>query len=59
VMTVSDDGRGFEPAGEPDANGGSLGLQLLDDLVQEHRGKLEVRSQSGRGTVVTLELEAR
>jgi two-component system, NarL family, sensor kinase len=59
VMTVSDDGRGFEPAGEPDADGRSLGLQLLDDLVEEHRGKLEVRSQSGCGTVVTLELDAR
>jgi two-component system, NarL family, sensor kinase len=59
VMTVSDDGRGFEPAAEADPGGRSLGLQLLDDLVREHRGRLEVRSQSGRGTVVTLELDAR
>jgi two-component system NarL family sensor kinase len=59
VMTVSDDGRGFEPAAAPAPDDRSLGLQLLDDLVQEHRGTLEVRSESGRGTVVTLELDAR
>jgi two-component system, NarL family, sensor kinase len=59
VMTVSDDGRGFEPAAAPEPGSRSLGLHLLDDLVQERRGRLEVRSQRGGGTVVTLELDAR
>ena len=37
----------------------SLGLRLLEDLVEERRGRLEVHSGSGHGTRVTVELAAR
>jgi two-component system NarL family sensor kinase len=58
VLAVRDDGRGFDPAARPDDNP-SLGLRLLEDLVEEHQGRLEVRSDAGRGTLVTVELAAR
>jgi signal transduction histidine kinase len=57
VLTVRDDGRGFDPgAGAEDAG---LGLQLLEDLVAERHGRLRVASAAGRGTVLTMELAAR
>jgi signal transduction histidine kinase len=58
VLAVRDDGRGFDPAARADDNP-SLGLRLLEDLVEEHQGRLEVRSDAGRGTLVTVELAAR
>jgi len=58
VLAVSDDGRGFDP-GARDGDGPTLGLRLLEDLVEEQQGRLEVHSDAGRGTVVTVELAAR
>ena len=58
VLAVSDDGRGFDPAARA-ADSPSLGLRLLEDLVEEHQGRLEVHSDAGRGTLVTVELAAR
>jgi two-component system, NarL family, sensor kinase len=58
VLAVRDDGRGFDP-GARDADGASLGLRLLEDLVEEHQGRLEVHSGAGRGTLVTVELADR
>jgi two-component system NarL family sensor kinase len=58
VLAVRDDGRGFDPAARA-ADSPSLGLRLLEDLVEEHNGRLEVHSGSGRGTLVTVELAAR
>jgi signal transduction histidine kinase len=56
VLTVRDDGRGFDP---DNVDGdGRLGLRLLEDLTEERRGRLEVSSGAGRGTLVTVELEA-
>ena len=37
----------------------SLGLRLLEDLVADSQGRLEVRSGAGRGTVLTVEVAAR
>jgi two-component system, NarL family, sensor kinase len=59
VPAVSDDGRGFDPAVAGAADGSSLGLRLLEDLVAERQGRLEVHSGAGRGTLVTMELAAR
>ena len=58
VLAVRDDGRGFDPAASA-ADSPSLGLRLLEDLVEEHQGHLEVHSDLGRGTLVTVELAAR
>ena len=59
VLSVRDDGRGFDPAAAGAADGSSLGLRLLEDLVEERQGRLEVHSGAGRGTLGTMELAAR
>jgi two-component system NarL family sensor kinase len=59
VMAVSDDGRGFDPTAAREPGGPTLGLQLLEDLVEERQGRLEVHSRSGGGTVISVELAAR
>ena len=55
-LVVEDDGRGFAP-GERSRRGaeGHVGLTLLEDLVRQARGTLDVRSAPGRGTRVELE----
>ena len=54
VMTVEDDGRGFDPQTE---RIGHLGLRLMDDLVAGNGGRLTVRSAPGSGTSVTVEVD--
>jgi two-component system, NarL family, sensor kinase len=56
-LTVRDDGRGFTPA-EGTPSGSHFGLRLLDDLVAERGGHLDVRSAAGEGTRLTLEVPA-
>ena len=58
VLAVRDDGRGFDPAARADESQ-SLGLRLLEDLLEEHQGRLEIESGDGRGTLVRVELAAR
>ena len=57
VLAVRDDGRGFDPAARA-AESQSLGLRLLEDLLDEHQGLLEIHSGVGRGTLVRVELAA-
>lgn len=54
VLTVVDDGRGFEPTAEPTA--GHFGLKLIRDTVAEAGGTFLVDSLIGRGTRVELSL---
>jgi signal transduction histidine kinase len=55
-LVVSDDGQGFDTAAR--AGEGHVGLTLLDDLVRQSGGRLDVRSQPGDGTTVVLEVPA-
>jgi signal transduction histidine kinase len=56
-LLVSDNGRGFSARDrEQSSAGGHVGLTLLEGLVREAGGMLEVESAPGRGT--TLELKA-
>ena len=55
VLTVRDDGRGFDPADVPP---GHVGLRLLADLVEEHGSDLTVESAPGEGTTVRLVVPA-
>jgi signal transduction histidine kinase len=56
-LVVADDGRGFG-AEERARRGeqGHVGLTLLEGLVREADGRLDVRSQPGHGTTVELDL---
>jgi signal transduction histidine kinase len=58
-LEVSDDGRGFDPAGAGARQRGSVGLELLRGLVAEHDGTLTVGSTSGGGTTLMMELPYR
>jgi signal transduction histidine kinase len=54
VLTVVDDGRGFDPAAKPAA--GHFGLRLIRDTVAEAGGTLRLDSGIGQGTRVELSL---
>ena len=57
-LTVTDDGRGFDPVAAADANSapGHIGTDLLRDLADEAGADLGFESAPGRGTVVRLRL---
>jgi two-component system, NarL family, sensor kinase len=59
-LVVTDDGKGFSLA-ERERRGeeGHVGLTLLESLVRQSDGTLEVRSEPGHGTTVELEVPAR
>jgi two-component system, NarL family, sensor kinase len=59
-LVVADDGRGFAPADRARrGEEGHVGLTLLESLVHQSQGHLEVKSEPGRGTTVELEVPSR
>lgn len=50
LVTLRDDGVGFDPAGTYDGHG----LASLSDRMRSLGGRLEITSQPGRGTTVLL-----
>jgi signal transduction histidine kinase len=57
TLRMRDDGRGFDPEALAERpREGHFGLRVLGDLVREAGGELAVRSASGAGTQVTVEL---
>ena len=54
VLTVVDNGSGFEPTRAKD---GHFGLRLIHDVIHEAGGDLTIESTSNEGTTVTVELE--
>jgi two-component system NarL family sensor kinase len=59
-LVVSDNGRGFTPAERARrAEAGHVGLTLLESLVAQSHGRLDIRSARGGGTTVELEVPAR
>jgi signal transduction histidine kinase len=57
-MTRQQMNRVFEPlyTTRKYAGGCGLGLSIARDIVQRHQGRIEVSSQRGRGTMVTVDL---
>jgi len=51
LVHVADDGRGFDPLGDPPTDG-HVGLAIMRDLVEDAGGELAVASAPGAGTVV-------
>jgi NarL family two-component system sensor histidine kinase YdfH len=56
-LTVEDDGIGFDPAQAADRPG-SYGIRGMKERARTIVGELEVRSAPGKGTTITLEMEA-
>jgi two-component system, NarL family, sensor kinase len=56
VITVIDDGPGFDPSSVPGPADGHLGLMLLTDAADRAGGRLELRSRPGRGTTVRMSI---
>jgi signal transduction histidine kinase len=60
VITVADDGRGFDPARErPRIDEGHLGLAATRERAALVGGSVTIASAEGRGTTITLRLPAR
>jgi len=58
-LVVTDDGRGFTPEERARrADEGHVGLTLLESLVRQARGTLDVRSRPDEGTTVELVVPA-
>jgi two-component system phosphate regulon sensor histidine kinase PhoR len=73
ILTVSDEGDGIAPQHLPrlterfyrvdsarsrESGGTGLGLAIVKHIVERHRGALEIVSEPGRGTTVTVSLAA-
>jgi signal transduction histidine kinase len=58
VLTVEDDGRGFNPAAVPSGDAAGLGLLGIRERVAGFRGTFRLDSAVGRGTRLTVELPA-
>jgi len=64
VVSVADSGNGIDPALLPDifqrgvsGDGGTgLGLPICKEIVEEHGGKIWIKSEKGKGTTVWLTL---
>ncbi|HEY3766651.1 MAG TPA: GAF domain-containing sensor histidine kinase [Gaiellales bacterium] len=55
VLTVTDDGAGFDPA-DPIVRSQHLGLTVMDERARAVHGRLELRSRPGAGTTVRVEV---
>jgi two-component system NarL family sensor kinase len=56
-LTVSDDGRGFEPEEERRRRDeGHVGLQLMREMVRDAGGEMQVESRAGLGTSIRVNI---
>ena len=56
VVTVEDDGRGFETREQAESGGRGLGLVGMAERARFLGGRVAIESASGRGTRVTVEV---
>jgi two-component system sensor histidine kinase PilS (NtrC family) len=57
-MTEEQIERIFEPFSSFSAGGTGLGMSVVYHIINEHRGKIDVKSEVGNGTTITLRLAA-
>ena len=55
-LTVEDDGKGFDPGGQPGPREGHFGLQGMRERMKRLGGFLELKSAPGAGTQVAAEV---
>jgi two-component system NarL family sensor kinase len=53
-LTVTDDGRGFDPERAPGVGEGHLGLTIMRERARGYGGDCEITSAPGEGTRVRL-----
>jgi signal transduction histidine kinase len=54
VLTVTDNGDGFDPDTAPGVEDGHLGLTVMRERARGHGGECTITSTPGKGTRVTL-----
>lgn len=54
VLSVEDDGCGFDPARRPGTDEGHFGLQGIEDRIRKMSGRLTIDSRPGTGTRITV-----
>ena len=57
-MSDSDQRRLFQPFRTNFPTGTGLGMAISYRIVQEHGGRIDVRSREGSGTMITVSLPA-
>ena len=58
LFSVSDDGRGFDPANHPGVDEGHFGLDGIRDRVSRFDGALEIESAPDRGATIRISMTA-
>lgn len=53
-LSVRDDGRGFDPAGQDGGRGGHFGIVGMRERAEEMGGALVIESEAGRGSEVSV-----
>ncbi len=53
ILTIRDDGRGFDPATAGGPKDGHFGLQGMRERIKRLGGQLEIKSSPGKGTIIT------
>ncbi len=56
LFSVQDDGCGFDPQNHPSVRQGHFGLQGIRERVNRFGGTMEIKSEAGKGTKVTIAL---
>lgn len=59
VISIRDNGKGFDPAGIARIAGHHFGIQTMKERAESVGGKLEIESGPGRGTTVTARVPLR
>ena len=58
LLSVKDDGIGFDPASAPGVADGHFGLQGIRERITRYGGELRVESAPGKGTRAVIRLSA-